>query len=337
MTEAEATAARSAADRRDRGHAGGNRISNWILVRERLARANAEATARITARQRVDLQRAKVALVLGRLMLEPGDAVGAGSTAPQAANLFRQSIHWALLSLLPDGRQLGPAEAWAASAPATLATVSARESERALVERSMQSTFVDFEEAPAKDQRQTARLLRRAAKRLLATARRPLRRVAWLKLVRLTRVLGVLLVCGAPLLFGVRLATRKPDLAHGKPWQTSSAAYECHPKKSECGAVSTDILFHTRQESNPWFEYDFGSPISFSSLAVRNRTDVAPEKAIPLIAEVSDDHEHFREIARQDAPFWVWKPSFPTQRARYLRLRVPRETMLHLEAIQVYR
>jgi|SRR6478609_1053011 len=336
-TTAQTDGVDSAAASRDRGHHGGSRILNWLLLRERLARARAEAADRLTAEQREHLRRAKVALELGLLARNPGNAVRSGSTFSQSANLFRQSLYWALLAQLSDRQHPPPAEIWARSEPALLSTLVPRESERARVGAALGSTFLEFDAAPAEEQRAMAERLRGAATRAVARAHRPLRQLEWLKFVRLVRIIGLLVVLVVPLALGVAWAARKPDLAQGKSWRVSSVLFECHPKKSECGGNTTDILFHTKQESNPWFEYDFGEPLSFSSLAVVNRSDYGPEKAIPLVLEVSDDDQQFREIARRTEPFWVWKPHFPTQHARYLRLRVARDSILHLEAIRVYR
>jgi hypothetical protein len=57
---------------------------------------------------------------------------------------------------------------------------------------------------------------------------------------------------------------------------------------------------------------------------------------VPLIVEVSNDDQNFQEVVRRTEIFWTWRPSFPTQHARYLRLRVPRRSILHLEAVNVH-
>jgi hypothetical protein len=72
-------------------------------------------------------------------------------------------------------------------------------------------------------------------------------------------------------------------------------------------------------------------------MRIQNRQDGEADRAVPLIIEVGDDGTHFRQIARRDTEFSAWKPSFPTVTARYVRLRVPRRSMLHLEEVAVYR
>jgi hypothetical protein len=131
-------------------------------------------------------------------------------------------------------------------------------------------------------------------------------------------------------------APEKPDLAAGKPWRTSSVFAECKPTEGLCGGVRTLIKFHTKYENNPWFEYDLGAATRFSSMTIRDRADADQGRAVPLIVEVSDDGQSYREIARRERDFDVWRPTFATQQARFVRLRVPRPTYLHLEEIKVH-
>ncbi|HEX3597790.1 MAG TPA: hypothetical protein VHU80_21930, partial [Polyangiaceae bacterium] len=70
---------------------------------------------------------------------------------------------------------------------------------------------------------------------------------------------------------------------------------------------------------------------------IDNRQDGEGARAVPLIAEVGDDGQHFRQVARREDEFSTWSPSFPSVTARYVRLRVPRRSMLHLEEVDVYR
>lgn len=130
------------------------------------------------------------------------------------------------------------------------------------------------------------------------------------------------------------------DLAHGKPWRTSSTYVTCAPKLHSCSGMPLDIFFHTNEEESPWLEIDLGTPRSISSLRVRNRRDCCPGRAVPLIAELSDTNDAgaaWREVARRDEPFDVWEPSLqPAQTGRYVRLRVAKKSLFHLEGVEVY-
>lgn len=124
-------------------------------------------------------------------------------------------------------------------------------------------------------------------------------------------------------------------------WRAGSELHRSGPGLARASArgrrAASTLRVSYQNRENPWFEYDFGKPLAFSSLVVRNRSDFGPELAIPLIAELSNDGKAYREVARRSDPFIVWRPRFKTESARYLRLRVPRRTILHLEEVSVYR
>ncbi len=315
----------------------GNPILNWFLVRPELARAQDEAN-RFSVAQREYVRRAKLAFETGELALAPGNAVRSGSTAPLSTNLFRQAVYWALLSQNPPAAGIlpSPEQAWASADPALLAGITRTEAELAQLAATLPLTFAQLAEGTPEVQLATVAVMQHAAGRLVGRAQRVQWQLEWSKLKRLTRLAFAALLVILPLVAIVLALPEKPDLAKGKPWRTSSTASVCHPEKSECGGVTTDILFHTANESNPWFEYDFGAPLAFSSLTIKNRSDYGPERAVPLVVEVSNDDKHFTQVARRDDTFGTWKPSFPTQHARYLRLRIARESMLHLEAVKVH-
>jgi F5/8 type C domain-containing protein len=310
----------------------GGAIVDWLLARKELAQAEADV-GQLTTEQREFIRRAKVALEVGELAFAPGNAVRSGSSAPQAADVFRQAIYWALLSRRTRSEPIALEQLWAETERSVLQPVAGNEAEYAYLTIAMRATFHELWDGTDEAQRASAVQLRRAANRLVLSAQRPLWRVEWAKLKRAMRVAVAVLL---PVLALVWLWPAKADLAKSAPWRASSVGTECHPEKSDCGGVKTDIFFHTRLEQDPWLEYDFGTPLSFSSLTVKNRSDFGPERAIPLVVEVSNDGKSFKEVIRRTDAFKTWSPSFTPQRARYLRLRVARESILHLESVQVH-
>lgn len=137
----------------------------------------------------------------------------------------------------------------------------------------------------------------------------------------------------------VTLAQRRAepiDLADGKPWSASSSWADCTPRIGRCGGLVSRILFHTRDDDSPWFRIDLLSPRTFSGLTVVNRADEYADRAVPLIAEVSDDAQTWREVARRDSLFMTWRASFEPVTARYVQLRIGRKSWLHLEAVKVH-
>jgi hypothetical protein len=152
--------------------------------------------------------------------------------------------------------------------------------------------------------------------------------------------LGVVLLVLAGALFGgkvgVQHAIKGPDLALGKPWRASSRTFECHPKQEECGGAATAIFFHTNDENRPWVEIDLGAALSFGRIGVVNREDCCPERAVPLIVEISDDRNRWIEVARRSESFQDWEATFRTVKARYVRFRVDRVSTLHLVRVSVW-
>jgi hypothetical protein len=134
----------------------------------------------------------------------------------------------------------------------------------------------------------------------------------------------------------LRWLTSPRNLAWRAPWTTSSSAFTCRPSQHDCGGTRTDILFHTNNEANPWFQYDLGEREALSGLTVVNRQDELQARAVPLVVEVSDDGASWREVARQPTVFSTWEPRFAPVEARFVRLRVDGTSALHLERVEVH-
>ncbi|MBM4783751.1 MAG: hypothetical protein GQE15_39280 [Archangiaceae bacterium] len=161
------------------------------------------------------------------------------------------------------------------------------------------------------------------------------RTVAARQIRRMSRAFVGVTVALSVFLFAQRVL-EPVDLAAGKPWRTSSKWIDCDPSIGRCGPHVTRILFHTNEDDNPWFEIDLGTPTKFSSVTVVNRSDHMPEREVPLIIEVGDDRETWKEIARQDSMFSTWRAKVPGTTARFVRFRVPRRTYFHLEAVRIH-
>jgi hypothetical protein len=203
-----------------------------------------------------------------------------------------------------------------------------------LVERS----FVETADLPADLLANDAALAHDFVHALIRVRLEPATRVGRLLLQRAVRCIGFLLVLTAVItgvVLGVQRATRKPDLLTARPWRASSSLETCHPNEHYCASAHTDIFFHTLEEQEPWVEFDLGSPKSFSVVEVTNRSDCCPDRAVPLVVEVSNDRNAWREVARRKETFSEWKAKFSPQTARYVRLRALRRTLLHLEKVSV--
>jgi hypothetical protein len=126
-----------------------------------------------------------------------------------------------------------------------------------------------------------------------------------------------------------------PDLAAGRAWTASSTAMTCEPARHNCGGKEVGVFFHTRLEQQPWLRIDLGGEHQVSSVELQNRQDCCQERALPLVVELSVDGLSWQQVARRTESFETWRAEFPPRRARFVRLRVTRRSVLHLERVSV--
>ena len=316
-----------------------NRAAEWLLQTRALTEAKAalESPSRMSPEFR---RRAGTAFDMAETASSRTHLDDAGASLPLAAELYRQTAYWALRATFQEDPGVAPANTWRALHPEVIREVTMSDPERhKIAERFVSATgsFVDLLELPKAERQTVVPALRDIAALSLSIADRP--QVVFER-VRFRRAVRILLACGLCLGLGISIferATHRPNLAAAAMWRASSTWAQCSPELRECGGAAISVFFHTNEEQDPWLELDFGSVTRFSSLLVKNRRDCCTDRAVPLIAEVSDDGEHYREFARMDSVFVKWKPHFAPQLARYLRLRVPRTSTLHLESVDVFR
>ena len=51
------------------------------------------------------------------------------------------------------------------------------------------------------------------------------------------------------------------------------------------------------------------------------------------MAEISSDHVTWKEIGRKDTEFSTWTLTFPPKTARYLKLRIQKQSTFHLKDV----
>ncbi|HEX2871320.1 MAG TPA: discoidin domain-containing protein [Polyangiaceae bacterium] len=289
--------------------------------------------------EHVRLRHALAALELADRAYDPVEPLRTGSSLGLSISLYREAVYFALLAQNEsfDGPDLATLFR---ELPQDLLEFAAGGAEElravklALVERD----FVQTAQLPQEALPGDAKVAHDFAHALVRKKLLPEARVGSLLLQRGARSFGLTALLAALLTFGVltfQRLTLKPDLAEGKPWRASSALDICKPKEHYCASARTDIFFCTLEESNPWVEIDLGKPTDFSRLDVTNRSDCCGERAAPLVAEVSNDQKAWREVARRKDTFSEWSAKFAPQKARYVRLRAPRRTILHLEKVAV--
>jgi hypothetical protein len=286
------------------------------------------------------IRRGRLAAEAGARLLEASPPLDAGAPDAVAFELYRQSIHWTLAAAGDGLQKATPAASrdlfarLPEAVPPFLSETRASLSELGGLLGELD--FVAVASLPASKQSELAQRLARVADALLDHALEPARRAEALWSQRLVRV-GALLVSLVALAVGLSHLRRRleTDLALGQPWRASSVGHgACTSPAQDCGS---EFFFHTQSENGPWVEIDLGSLRTFSEVRVKNRGDCCGERAVPLLVEVSDDRMRFREVARRGEDFQVWSAEFEPVTARYVRLRSPASTTLHLRQVSVLR
>jgi F5/8 type C domain len=187
------------------------------------------------------------------------------------------------------------------------------------------------------DTPETLVALRAAHQRLLEDAEKSeiVLRQAKTRLEIVLGLFGALILAAAMYSADRRNPNVGPDLAAGCARTQSSIWAVCQPEKGLCGGFPTRIAFHTHEEMKPWFQIDLAKPVAFSKVWIRNRSDMSQVRAVPLIVEVSLDGITFKQVARKDEKFSEWTAEFSEATARFVRLRVDRKSILHLEDVRV--
>lgn len=247
----------------------------------------------------------------------PVDATSVGTAAAGAASVAPGTV-----GAGPVGA--GPVDPGSVGAAAVETGSAAGSAEIAAAESAAPSR----EDEVARARAQASEALRRVEAPPLPTNHR--------RIVRAATVFALIIGLAIVIIPRLMSFTAPVDLAKGKPWRASSMLFPCFPDRIDCGGARTTIFFHTAEEKEPWVLFDLQQPTAFSSATIVNRRDAAKERAVPLILEVSDDEQTWRTLARQDAEFSVWKPSFDRTTARFVRLKVARQTFLHLDAVRLH-
>jgi hypothetical protein len=301
-------------------------------------RARAEKRPALNEEGRELLSRGRVARELADRIVAGVDLPRDGSGLPVAIDLYRQATYWGLLAEQPrPGRPAFPNLLFASEVILNALGLPADEREAINELFVTDIGFVSYADLPFSEQRRTAELAAAFVERLFERHDAAARRFHLGVFFRVLRIVGLpLLLAGAVWFAVVTLKPKKPNLAAGMPWTTSSSMYPCAPDKGECGGVKTNILFHTQNEKEPWFEIDLGKKTRFSSVEVQNRSDFGQDRAVPLILEASDDKISYKQLARRTKVFSTWEAVFAPTEARYVRLRVERTSMLHLDAVEIH-
>jgi hypothetical protein len=284
-----------------------------------------------------DLARAEAAFSAAMRLLSPADPLPAAPSPYLALLLLREAAFWAFRSLKIPGDTL---EAQIAEAPAALLASLAEAGEpqaraRSLLLGSGREEALRPGEELERDARETTEIVRALVGEAAGPQRR-LERLLFLRAIRSGVALGLLAGALGLAIWGLSRLTRPPELLAGKAWRASSSYKNYNPRTRVVDGNSTEIFFHTGEEINPWVEFDLARPEKVKSFAIQNRSDCCSERAVPLVIEVSQDRERWKEVARKNEDFSLWTGKIGPQDARFVRVRALRKTWLHLENVRVW-
>ncbi len=294
--------------------------------------------------------RARRASELGDLTLHPSELLAHGGGAALACDLYRQSIHWALLAHGELASENAPDQVGGSGPPAVLhweraePELLARAARGAAALDRIQNelsnaTFVDFAERAPPEQRELAERLARFVDGLLAPLDPPRRARERVWARRAARALAfVAALFAIALLFDGygNWRASKLDYAKRARWTTSSVAPfgGCESPEQDC-AENHGFFFHTLAEENPFIVFDLGANKRLSRIWVENRRDCCAERALPLVVLLGTSKDDLHEVARRTAEFSVWRERFPSVRARYVKLMVEGNVSLHLAGVRI--
>ncbi len=95
-----------------------------------------------------------------------------------------------------------------------------------------------------------------------------------------------------------------------------------------------NLGFHTECQGG-WAMIDLGATKKFDKIVVYNRVEF-PERAVPIVVEVSDDRLNFRHIADRKEVFDKWSATGLAAQGRYVRLKNTSTNCFHLAEVEIY-
>jgi hypothetical protein len=302
-----------------------SRSTEWVVQRSALRDARAALLPEGDRRDRAVCQ-ARLLLEVARRAGELDEGVPPGSRPTVRLGLYREAAYWALVASRRDDAEPPSdlATAWTDADPGRLRRAARDDvSLKTLKQLLADASRPDPLDVPEREADRARDFVQALVDEIDAPHRRVQRTLAkrW---SRLALVAGLLVVA----MLGVRKLALGPNLLAGKPFRVSSSWSGC-ADDPECPG----LLFHTNAEQDPWIEFDLGASKSFHKLEVTNRTDCCSDRTVPLVAEISNDGATWQEIGRRDAEFTTWVLTFSPRQARYLRLRIARNSTFHLKGV----
>jgi hypothetical protein len=303
------------------------RFGEWFLRRQalRAARAQLPRPDDLAARA---YEQVRLLREVARQVAEPVEELPAGRRPAVLLSLYRDIVYWTLV-----GERKGEPDA-----PPDLATLWQQTPQDRLVPaagdaealETLRRVLVDLDPRAALDaSTEDVDRVRAFADRLYRDLEAPRRRVDRILVRRLLHFAGAGVVVLA-IVLAIRSLALGPNLVVPGHFHASSSLPNC---ANEEGCANQ--MFHTNMEPSPWVEFDLGGLKNIRLIEAKNRVDCCQERAVPIVAEVSTDHVHWKEVAHRETEFSTWTVKLPPTPARYVKLRVTKPSMLHLKDVVI--
>ena len=302
-------------------------FGDWFTLSSKLRVARAELPRYQGLAARA-LEQTRLLRDIARQVADPPDELPPGPRGAVLVSLYRDAVYWALVADLADASDPPPnlSSVWNLVPSEKLLRAAGTEGELEVIREVLinlpPSALLEVSEA-------TVARVREFAEALYTEVEAPYRRINRIVMRRWFRWAAAVVAVLAVAAVG-RSRARGPNLARGKPIRVSSTQPGCAADE-RCAA----LLCHTVLEDNPWVEVDLGVVQPVHAIEVGNRADCCEDRAVPLVAEVSIDRAKWSTVARRDTDFSTWTTTFASTPARYVRVRAPRTTMLHLQDLVI--
>ena len=146
-------------------------------------------------------------------------------------------------------------------------------------------------------------------------------------------------------IFNASIETAGRNVAVGMPTSQSSYSQWSRPNESGLavnGRRTGEFAFHTKHEGNPWWQVDLGSSLPLAEVLIFNRLGLCADRAYGLEILAGENLDKLKRIYSHDGRPFGGIDGTPLRvntvgtKARYLRVQLPGEGILHLDQIEVY-
>jgi hypothetical protein len=304
------------------------KIGNLLLLRDRVRAARLQVSTR--GEGHVDAaNQARLLMEVARRVAEPVEALPPGAAPAVQVGLYADAAYWGLLALGATASTTpgsDPGELWRSAPADTLIKAAGDPQSLAAVEKTLGSRPLGGDLSATEADAIRARKFVEALVWELDAPERSIEHLLVQRWLRIGLATVVLLVAAV----GIRSLVIGPNLIADRPFTTSSIYEPCAHK-----GMCSELMFHTLPQENPWVEFDLGSVKPVHRVEITNRSDCCAERIVGLLVELSTDNATWTQVARNDSVFSKWTPTFAKRRARYVRLRIPHNTSLHLDDVAI--